>query len=157
MCVDGFGMTPDIAVAGPGDEEALVALLPEFYREEHLPWDEAVARRALRPLLADRAFGAVLLLRAAGEPAGYLVLTWGYSLEFHGRDALVDELYLRPDHRGAGWGAALLGEAERVCREEGVRALHLEVDRRNDRARRLYERLGFRDHDRYLLTRWLQG
>jgi hypothetical protein len=34
-----------------------------------------------------------------------------------------------------------------------VRALHLEVERRNTRARRVDRRAGFFDHDRFLMTR----
>jgi len=90
------------------------------------------------------------------ELAGYLVLTFGYSLEFHGRDALVDELYVREAYRGRGAGTLSLAFVEEICRTEGIRALHLEVDRGNERARRLYHRAGYEDHDRYLLTRWLE-
>jgi ribosomal protein S18 acetylase RimI-like enzyme len=41
---------------------------------------------------------------------------------------------------------------EEACRDHGITALHLEVERTNLRAAALYRRLGFRDHDRYLLT-----
>ena len=37
----------------------------------------------------------------------------------------------------------------------GVSALHLEVERQNEAAQGFYRRLGFKDHDRYLMTRWL--
>lgn len=52
---------------------------------------------------------------------------------------------------------AALQRVEEVCRMEGIRALHLEVDRGNTRAQELYRRVGYRDHDRYLLTKWLEG
>lgn len=42
-----------------------------------------------------------------------------------------------------------------VCRSLGIKALHLEVDRVNTRAKQLYHRFGFQDHERYLLTKWL--
>ena len=46
--------------------------------------------------------------------------------------------------RGRGVGSALLDALLTLAREEGYRAVSLSVDRRN-RARRLYERKGFRD------------
>jgi ribosomal protein S18 acetylase RimI-like enzyme len=45
--------------------------------------------------------------------------------------------------------------AKAACREAGVRALHLEVERANARARALYARSGFTDQDRLLLTKRL--
>jgi ribosomal protein S18 acetylase RimI-like enzyme len=95
------------------------------------------------------------LIRVNDATAGYLVLTFGFSLEFGGRDALIDELYVRENFRGRGLGRASLVLAAEVCREEGIRALHLEVDRVNTRAQGVYRQAGFRDHDRYLLTKWL--
>ena len=39
---------------------------------------------------------------------GYLVLTLGYSLEYGGRDAFIDEVYIRSSYRGRGIGTAAL-------------------------------------------------
>lgn len=87
--------------------------------------------------------------------AGYVVVAFGYSLEFHGRDAFVDELFLRPAFRGRSLGREVLRFVEEQCRAAGVTALHLEVERKNTAAQEFYRRLGFQDHDRYLMTRWL--
>ena len=38
------------------------------------------------------------------------------------------------------------------CRQHGVRALHLEVERANASAQRLYQGLGFEVHGRTLMT-----
>jgi ribosomal protein S18 acetylase RimI-like enzyme len=145
----------EIREATPADEELVVEMMREFYLIEHLPYDDAVARRALRGLLSDRGAGVAFIVRDAAGVAGYLVLTFGYSLEFHGRDALVDELYVREPLRGRGLGSALIASAEALCRAEGIRAMHLEVDRSNEHAKRLYHRAGYRDHDRHLLTKWV--
>jgi GNAT superfamily N-acetyltransferase len=150
-------MQPLITTAGARDEALVLELMREFYAVEHLPFDEAVARRALGELWADPRLGLVLLLHDDADPIGYLVLAYGFSLEFHGRDALVDELYVRESHRGRGAGAAALGRVEEICAAEGVRAVHLEVDHVNHRAKALYLRHGYRDHDRHLLTKWLPG
>ncbi len=47
--------------------------------------------------------------------------------------------------------------AEAYCREHGVKALHLEVERHRQSAYELYRRAGFEDHDRYLMTKLLDG
>jgi len=143
-------------LAAASDTDELLELMREFYAVEHLAFDERAARGALRQILHDGRFGVIHLIRVnAAQTAGYLVVTFGFSLEFHGRDAFVDELYLRENFRGHGIGKASIEFAAEVCRAEGIAALHLEVERENTRAQGLYRRAGFRDHDRYLLTRWL--
>jgi ribosomal protein S18 acetylase RimI-like enzyme len=148
-------MKPVFTLAGASDTDELVELMREFYAFEYLAFDERAARGALRQLVGDGRFGVIHLIRVGAETAGYLVVTFGFSLEFHGRDAFVDELYLRENFRGRGIGRASIEFAAELCRGEGIAALHLEVERANARAQALYRRAGFRDHDRYLLTKWL--
>jgi GNAT superfamily N-acetyltransferase len=142
--------------ADASDAETLLPLVREFYECEHIAFDEADAREALRQILSDARLGRVWLIRYGAEAVGYIVLAFGFSLEFKGRDAFVDELFLRADFRGRGLGARALGVAAEACRAEGVRALHLEVERANATAQGVYRRFGFKDHDRYLLTKWIE-
>ena len=136
--------------------EMLVAMMRELYAYDGLAFDEAIARRALMGVIDNETFGRVFLIRLGNEVAGYAVLTFGYSLEFHGRDAFVDELYLRNEYRGRGIGKRALQFLTEVCANEGVSALHLEVERENTSAQAVYRKFGFEDHDRYLMTKWLR-
>jgi ribosomal protein S18 acetylase RimI-like enzyme len=143
--------------AAPGHEERLLPLVAEFYACEGIGFHEERARRALATLLADPSLGRVWWIDEGGAAAGYMVMTIGFSLEFAGRFALIDELYLRPAHRGSGAGTRAVEAAAAACRGMGVAAIRLEVSNDNPRARRLYDRLGFRAHGRDLMTRWLDG
>jgi len=145
---------PDFTPAGPADSDLLVELMREFYEFEQILFDEAVVRRALCQLLGDRTYGVAYLIRVGGRAAGYCVLTFGFSLEFHGRDALIDELYLREGYRGRGLGMACLEHVEAVCAGEGIRAIHLLVARGNPRARSVYARAGYLSQDRDVMTKW---
>jgi len=151
---------PRIRRASRDDASVLIELQREFYREDRLP-HAAANERALRALLRSPGSGVVWVIEAARGAAassrgrarpviGYLVLTFGYTLELGGRDAFIDELYLRPEWRGRGLGRRAVATAEAGARRLGVRALHLEVDTGN-RARVLYERAGFVVRDRYHL------
>jgi len=142
-------------LAGEPDTGELIAMMREFYTELGEPFDEERAGRALRALLKDPSQGAVWVFREDGRVAGYLVVTHGYSLEFAGRIAVVDEVYFVPEMRGRGIGARALVLAEEHCRRNGIAALRLEVHQENRRALALYERNGFEAHDRYLMTKWL--
>ncbi|HSF16015.1 MAG TPA: GNAT family N-acetyltransferase [Vicinamibacteria bacterium] len=132
---------------------ALLSLVSRFYEEENYPFDEHQARRALLGLLEDPARGRVWIVTDRDRIVGYFILTLGWSLEYHGRDAFVDELYVLPEYRGRGLGKRAFAMMDDVCRELGVRALHLEVERDNERAQQLYRKMGFEDHERFLMTR----
>lgn len=141
--------------AQAGDAELLLGLAREFYAHERHALDEGAALRALREILSDASLGRVYLMLAGGEVAGYAALTFGFSLEYGGRDASVDEIFVREIYRGRGLGKSCLRLLEGVCRELGVRALHLEVGRGNTKARALYRRSGFVEQDSYLMTKRL--
>lgn len=150
-------MSPGLVArpAGPEDFGALLPMVRDLHLHEHLPPPGKEVEGALLALLADRQLGCVLLAEQDGAPVGYVVLGYGYSLEFHGRDAFVDELYVRDEARGHGIGSLLLDAAEVACRAAGVKALHLESGHGNPRATALYERRGFQAHERHLMTKWL--
>jgi GNAT superfamily N-acetyltransferase len=110
-------------------------------------------RAALLRLIGDDSLGRVWLIMLGDEPVGYLVLAFGYSLEYRGRDAFIDELFVVAAQRGRGLGTRAVAFAVEQCRTLGVRALHLEVERGNVAGQALYRRAGFAEHDRLLMTR----
>ena len=135
------------------DLEALVALGRDFCAHFGYPYVESVKRDALTRVLAEPSLGRLsLILSRDGEIAGYLFLSFTFSLEYGGRTAFVDEIFVRPDHRAAGLGSAALRSALVTARAMGLTAVHLEAERSNPRAAALYVRLGFVDYDRKLLT-----
>lgn len=150
---------PDVALrtAGAGDLAALLPLVRELWRHEALPWNESDVRDALEGLLADPSLGRVYWIDVAGAVAGYAVVGFGYSLEYGGRDAMLDELYLDAEHRGRGHGARAMALLEEAVRALGVRTLHLEVDRGNAAGQALYVRRGFAGQDRLLLSKRLDA
>jgi ribosomal protein S18 acetylase RimI-like enzyme len=136
-----------------GDLDALLPLLRDFYAEDRHPFDASAVRAALEGLVRDPALGRAFLIEDGGALAGYLVVTFGYSLEFRGRDAFLDELYVAPAHRGRGLGREALRVAEACCLEAGARALHLEVRHDNEAAQGLYRSWGFGDRENYLMSK----
>ena len=148
-------METSFRAAETSDADTLLAMMRELYAHDRAPFDEPSARAALSQLLAEESYGLAYLILLGGEVAGYLVLTFGFSLEFGGRDAFVDEIFVREEFRGRGAGTRALRFAEDVCRGRGVRALNLEVERANAGAQALYRRLGFGDRGYRLMTRRL--
>ena len=147
------GAVPDLRPAHPDDCERLLALMAQYYAEDGYAFVAEEARAALARFLGDGSLGRMWVFVVGGEIVGYAALTLGYSLEYRGRDAFVDELYLVPAHRGGGAGTRALVRIEDACRQLGVRALHLEAERRKPRLLSFYERAGFAAHDRHLMTK----
>jgi GNAT superfamily N-acetyltransferase len=148
-------MTPELVLAGAADFEGIFALLRAFYTETEFPLDEAATGAALRDLLSRPELGRVWQIRLGGELVGYAAVCFGFSLEHRGRDAFLDEIYLRPAARGRGVGRASLAFVEAACAELGVRILHLEVERDNLVGQALYRERGFADDGRMLLSKRL--
>jgi ribosomal protein S18 acetylase RimI-like enzyme len=140
------------------DEAALLPMMRALDEQEPCPvqFNESAVRTAFRQFLSLPSFGRAWLLYTGPALVGYIVLTIGFSFEFHGHDAFIDELYIAPDHRRRGFGRQALAIVEQKAREMGVNAIHLEVDRGNDAALELYRRSGYRDHARFLMTKWLK-
>lgn len=148
-------MTPLFQLAQLSDIPLLMILMQEFYQVEGTEFDPLIAQTAMEQILLEPALGQVWMMRQDDQPIGYMVLTLGYSLEFGGRDAFVDEIYIRSDWRGQGIGTKALQFMIIVCRSLGVQALHLEVSR-NNAAKRLYEKVGFAEREYYLMTKWIE-
>lgn len=131
--------------------DLLLTFMSDFYTDT-MPFVPALAQSALSGILQNPAYGFVYLIQRQDFTIGYVVLTLGYSLEYGGRDAFIDELYLRPSDRNQGIGTQTLHFLETTCRQLNIKALHLEVERYNLKAQALYDRLGFQTGDRILMT-----
>lgn len=141
-----------LRTAGPDDRDLILRLMKAFYDCEGLHFEPERAGRALDGLLEDSSLGWIWLAERAGEAIGYAVVTLGYSLEFGGRFALLDELYVTEPHQGRGVGKRMLERLAEAARQAGFPAVRLEVDRGNGAARALYRKMGYEAHDRDLMT-----
>jgi GNAT superfamily N-acetyltransferase len=148
-------VTINYRVAAIADLTILLELVRKFHETEQLPFDETVDREVLANFFADTSLGQLWLIQLGNEVIGYIMVTFGYSLEYRGRDAFIDEFYLYPQYRRQGIGTKTLAFAEDACRVSGVQALHLEADFKNPDAQRLYQRTGYQNHERILMTKQL--
>ncbi len=144
---------PDRLAIRPGtadDLDVLLALGRRYCEADGHDFHEARARRAFAGLLAEPRWGAVLLAELDGTVIGYAVVTFGYSIESGGVEALLDEVYL--DVRNQGMGSILLGRVLAEARSRNAHRLFLETEVANDRARAFYRRHGFHQDDSIWLS-----
>lgn len=149
-------MTTALHLAKSDDLPKLSALVAAFHAESGIEMSDEARTNGLAPLLDGIPHGAAYLLGPARAPVGYVIVTFGWSVEFGGMDGFVDELYLRPAVRGRGIATEVLLALPKALAEAGMKAIHLEVAADNATAQSLYERTGFRTRDGYrLMTRVL--
>ena len=135
-----------IAGSEPADEptirQATRADLLDVYRIETASFAQPWPYTAFEQFLGNPGF-----LVAGDRPVDGFIVT---DTVPNGGSPLghVKDLAVRPDARGQGLGANLLGTALSVCRGQGVGRVKLEVRESNDTARRLYERFGFEPYRR---------
>jgi ribosomal protein S18 acetylase RimI-like enzyme len=107
------------------------------------------ASAAVTRLLTEPQWGRIYLMETQTAIVGYLTVCIGYSIELGGNDAFIDELYVLTAYRRHGHARRALEFVTESAVAWGICALHLEVDRDNDRAQRLYPQLGYLKRDRY--------
>ncbi len=130
----------DVRLATAEDAATIGELLHDFNTEFEEPTPSAVdlAIRIRELLPRDT---VVCLL--AGD-VGLVLLRFQPSLWSRNDECYLAELYVRPEHRGAGIGKALMAAALAAARDRGADYIHLGTSEDDLAARHLYESMGFR-------------
>ncbi len=83
-------MTTAIHLATPEDALRLLTLIAAFHAEYGREAEDAHRDAALLPLLEGSPLGAAWLFGPKMSPTGYVIITFGWSMEIGGMDAFVD-------------------------------------------------------------------
>jgi GNAT superfamily N-acetyltransferase len=139
-------------VAMISDDEAIVSMCMALNAEDPgpAPVRPDQMRRTLIKLREEPNRGRAVVCEVDGRAAGYALLISFWSNELGGDVCNIDELFVAPEYRGRGLATALFEQlSDRGQSLWPVRpaALALEVTPQNERARTLYERMGFRGKD----------
>jgi GNAT superfamily N-acetyltransferase len=134
-CKRGFELGLGEGTGDDGKAETYAGKLTDAYRERYLDW---VAR-----CVADDG-RCVTVADSGAELAGY-VFVLPERLAMVWDAAVLNEVYVRPDHRGTGVADDLMAAAVDFARSQDLPLdrLVLDVDRENERAGAFYERHGF--------------
>ena len=144
------GRTGLIRVAVPDDAEAITAYVNligaegTFVLRDRATWTIEEERRTLGT--ADGRQSVFFVAEIGGQLAGMITLARGRWA----KDAHQAEFGMscRPDCRGIGLGTALLKRGLEWATSAGVRKLCLEVFATNERAIKLYRKMGFEEEGR---------
>jgi GNAT superfamily N-acetyltransferase len=133
----------NIRPATPDDIPEILKLIRELAEFEKAP-QEVVARPEdlLRDGFQTNPKFRVAIAEWGGEPAGFALFFYNYST-WQGRPGLyLEDLFVRPRHRGKGIGKALFLHLAKIAVEEGCGRLQWQVLDWNTPAIEFYQSLG---------------
>jgi GNAT superfamily N-acetyltransferase len=129
--------------AEPRDLEGIVRLIAGLAEFEHLTHLLVVTPESLRPhLFGERPVAEALVVEKGGALVAFALFFTNFST-FLGRPGLyLEDLFVEPEHRGAGIGEALLTRLAQLAVERGCGRFEWSVLDWNENAIRFYERMG---------------
>jgi GNAT superfamily N-acetyltransferase len=118
----------------------LIRALAEYERLSHeAQFDVADLRDAL---FGARPYAEVLLAESSGEVVGFALFFHNFSTFLARPGIYLEDLFVRPEHRGAGHGRALLAALARIAVERGCGRLEWSVLDWNEPSIAFYRALG---------------
>lgn len=146
-------MTPEFTLepAVIADLPVILPLVEDLHNGEQIEMPGEARLSALHMIIEKPEIGGLWVMRAGGAVIGYVAIAYGFSIVFGGRDAFLDEICIAPEWRGQGIGAAAIEQLKSKLIGHDIKALHLEVNKDNHRAQRLYGSLGFEMRAQYHL------
>ena len=150
-------MNISVRPAAASDAALILSFIRELADYERLLHEVRTSQADIAAMLfapAPRAFCDIA--EVDGEPVGFAL--WFYNVStFEGRHGLyLEDLYVRPAHRGSGAGKALLATLARRCLDEGLARLEWAVLDWNAPAIAFYDALGASARTEWI-TRRLTG
>jgi GNAT superfamily N-acetyltransferase len=113
----------------------------DFYEVEPMDDDLLALSRAL---LVDPEREGVQLIARDGEGAavGFATVFWSWTTLSAARIGIMNDLYVAPAARGTGVAENLIHSCAEECRTHGAASLDWQTAKDNERAQRVYERIG---------------
>ena len=144
-----------IRSATPSDAPALAGLIRELAAYERLSHEAEPDADALAKHLADDASPRcnAFIAEADGEPLAFALYFYSYSTFLTRWGVYLEDLYVRPEHRGKGIGYALLRRVAQEAVSRGCRRMEWAVLNWNEPAIAFYRRIGARPMDDWTTMR----
>ncbi|MFG2588236.1 GNAT family N-acetyltransferase [Streptomyces sp. NPDC048438] len=149
-----------IRVATPEDVPAIHAMVRELAEyEKALDEANATEEQLREALFGERpaAYAHVAVADDDGAVVGFALWFLNFSTWRGVHGVYLEDLYVRPERRGGGYGKALLTELARISVERGYGRLEWSVLNWNAPSIAFYESLGARPQDEWTVYRLTDG
>jgi GNAT superfamily N-acetyltransferase len=134
-----------------GTIEELIRALAEYERmADEVVMDAELLRKGL---FGDRPYAEVLIAEVDDEAVGFALFFHNFST-FLGRPGIyLEDLFVKPEHRGSGLGKALLKRLAEIAVERGCGRMEWAVLDWNEPSIGFYKKLGARPNDEWTVYR----
>jgi len=136
------------------DVPIILQLIRDLASYERAPNEvTATEEQLVDVLFGDKSVAEVLLAFEGKSPVGFAVFFYNFST-WLGRPGLyLEDLFVKPEKRGKGYGRALLVDLAKIARDRGCGRMEWAVLNWNDPAIQFYRKLGAKPLDEWTVFR----
>jgi GNAT superfamily N-acetyltransferase len=147
-------MALKIRIASEADIPLILQFIRGLAEYEKLAHEVVATEETLRTtLFGQPRVAEVLIGEADGKPAGFALFFHNFST-FLGRPGIyLEDLFVKPEFRGRGYGRALLAHLAEIARERNCGRLEWAVLNWNTPAIDFYKSLGAKPQDQWTVYR----
>ena len=144
----------EIRSATPADVPVIMQLIRDLATYERAPNEvTATEDSLLKVLFGEKPSAEVRLALERNDAVGFAVFFHNFST-WLGRPGLyLEDLFVKPEHRGKGYGRALLVELAQIARDRGCGRMEWAVLDWNEPAIQFYRKLGAKPNDEWTVYR----
>jgi len=144
----------NICPARVEDVPIILQLIRDLATYERAP-DEVVAteEQLIEVLFGERPVAEVLLAFEGESPVGFAVYFYSFSTWLARPGLYLEDLFVKPEKRGKGYGRALLVELAKIARERGCGRMEWAVLNWNESAIKFYRTLGAKPMNEWTVFR----
>jgi GNAT superfamily N-acetyltransferase len=136
------------------DVPVILDLIRELATYERAPNEVTATEEQLVDVLFGKKPVAEVLLAFEDEgPVGFAVFFHNFSTWLGRAGLYLEDLFVRPEHRGKGYGRALLVDLAKIARERGCGRMEWAVLDWNEPAIEFYRKLGAKPMDEWTVFR----
>jgi len=124
---------------------------------ENLVLDKYVVDLGVEAVFRDPSKGQYFVAESGGQVVGSLLITFEWSDWRNGQIIWIQSVYVDEEHRGKGVFKMLYEfiKSKVLNEDNGYRGIRLYVDKTNEPARKVYEKLGMENHH-YETYEWMR-
>ena len=155
----------NIRLCCPDDERSWIDLNREFMNFEisdDSPWNDtektpdSIFKNTFRAALQNRELIVLLIIEVDGTPVGFANLMTIFSVWSHGKALILDDLYIKEEYRGKGYGKETMAYIEAYAEKNGYKRVQFQSEHSNPNAKKFYEAIGYTATGMYFYVKYLE-
>jgi len=95
------------------------------------------------------------MIEHQGEIIGFANLMTIFSVWAQGKALIIDDLYIKSDYQGKGFGRQVMKELENYAREKEYKRIQFQSEETNPGAKAFYKKLGYESEKMDFYVRYI--